>query len=63
MSEDRFPVEFIGGSQDGALVEMAAAPDYYDVVKGELREIYERQNNAPPFVYVQTGYARKETWK
>jgi hypothetical protein len=32
-------------------------------VVGGFRENYERQNNEPPFVYVQIGYAKKETWK
>jgi len=30
---------------------------------GVMMEIYERQNNQPPFVYIQIGYAKKETWK
>jgi hypothetical protein len=64
MSDITFPIEFIGGSRDGEIIEATAAPDYLEVtVDGGLREIYERQNNEPPFVYVQTGYAKKETWK
>jgi hypothetical protein len=64
MSDITFPIEFIGGSRDGEIIEATAAPDYLEViVDGALTEIYERQNNEPPFVYVQTGYAKKETWK
>jgi hypothetical protein len=64
MSEDKFPIEFIGGSRDGDVIEATAAPDYFEVVAGErTKEIYERQNNEPPFVYVQIGYAENETWK
>jgi len=28
-----------------------------------VKEIYERQNEQPPFVYVQIGYAENEKWK
>ena len=64
MSESTFPIEFIGGSRDGEVIEATAAPDHYVVpVDGGLKEIYERQNNEPPFVYVQIGYAKNETWK
>jgi hypothetical protein len=63
MPESTFPIEFIGGSRDGEVVEVTAAPDYYEVpVNGRLAEVYERQNNEPPFVYVQIGYAEKEQW-
>lgn len=64
MSEITFPIEFIGGSRDGEIIEATAAPDHYEVlVDGGLKEIYERQNSEPPFVYVQIGYAKNETWK
>ena len=64
MSDITFPIEFIGGSRDGETVQATAAPDYFEVqVDGGLKEIYERQNNEPAFVYVQIGYARNETWK
>lgn len=64
MSECTFPIEFIGGSRDGEMIEATAAPDYYEIpAGGAFKEIYERQNSAPPFVYVQIGYARNETWK
>lgn len=64
MSDIKFPIEFIGGSKDGETVEATAAPDYVEVpVDGGFKEIYERQNNEPPFVYVQIGYAQNETWK
>ena len=59
----KFPIEFIGGSQDGAVAEATAAPDHLQIVVGDVKEIYERQNNQPPFVYVQIGYAENETWK
>ena len=64
MSETKFPIEFIGGSRDGEIIEATAAPDYYEIAAGRgMKEIYERQNDQPPFVYVQIGYARNETWK
>jgi hypothetical protein len=64
MSENTFPIEFIGGSRDGEVIEATAAPDHYEVlVDGGFKEIYERQTSEPPFVYVQIGYARNETWK
>jgi hypothetical protein len=64
MSEPTLPIEFIGGSRDGEIIEATAAPDHHEApVDGGLKEIYERQNNAPPFVYVQIGYAKNETWK
>ena len=63
MSISKFPIEFIGGSQDGEVAEATAAPDYVEVNAGEMKEIYARQNEEPPFVYVQIGYAGNETWK
>ncbi|HEY3900522.1 MAG TPA: hypothetical protein VGM54_18085 [Chthoniobacter sp.] len=64
MSNDKFPIEFIGGSKDGDVIDATSAPDYYEVIAGEsTKEIYERQNDAPPFIYVQIGYAKNETWK
>ena len=62
MSET-FPIEFIGGSRDGEMIEASAAPEYLEVIAGGVREIYERQNSQPPFVYVQVGFAGNETWK
>ena len=63
MTENTFPIEFIGGSRDGEVIEATAAPDYYEVIVGEaVKEIYERQTSEPPFVYVQMGYAGNETW-
>lgn len=59
-----FPIEFIGGSRDGATIDADNAPDHVAVTLNDgVKEIYERQNNEPPFVYVQTGYAGNETWK
>ena len=64
MSDITFPIEFIGGSRDGEIIEATAAPDHFEVlVDGGFKEIYERQNSEPPFVYVQLGYAENETWK
>jgi hypothetical protein len=64
MSESTFPIEFIGGSRDGEVGEATSAPEHYEVlIGGGLKEIYERQNDEPPFVYVQIGYAKNETWK
>lgn len=64
MSELTFPIEFIGGSKDGEILDASAAPDHVEVpLDGSLREIYERQNDQPPFIYVQIGYAENETWK
>ena len=64
MPEPTFSIEFIGGSQDGEVIAANAAPDHIEVsVDGRMKEIYERQNDAPPFVYVQVGYAENETWK
>ena len=63
MIEGTFPIEFIGGSRDGEVIEATAAPDYYEVAVGDaVKEIYERQTSGPPFVYVQIGYAGNETW-
>jgi hypothetical protein len=64
MYDSAFPIEFIGGSRDGEIIEATAAPDFLEVSTGDnVREIYERRTNEPPFVYVQIGYAGNETWK
>jgi len=64
MTKAPFPIEFIGGSRDGEVVEATIAPPFYEVrIGADVMEIYERQNNEPPFVYVQIGYAGNETWK
>lgn len=64
MSETTFPIEFIDGSKDGEIINATAAPEHIEVpVDGPLNEIYERQNDQPPFIYVQIGYAENETWK
>ena len=63
MSE-KFPIEFVGGSQDGVIVEATAAPEFCEVsVSAGIKEIYKRENDEPPFIYVQVGYAGNETWK
>ena len=64
MFGETFIVEFVGGSRDGGAVESNSAPDYFEVgVGNDMTEIYERQNDEPPFFYVQIGYAEKEKWK
>ena len=64
MNDSTFTIEFIGGSQDGLLIETTTLPDHAEIkVSDQVREIYERQSNEPPFVYVQVGYAGNETWK
>ena len=64
MTQNAFPIEFIGGSRDGEVVAADSAPEHYEVsVTGEVVEVYERQNDQPPFVYLQIGYAGNETWK
>jgi len=57
-------MEFIGGSKDGEMMNAKAAPDYYEIhVNSQFTEVYERQNNEPPFIYVQMGYAKSESWR
>ncbi len=64
MNDATFPIEFLGGSQDGTLVEGHSAPEYCDLtVYGGVREIYERRTDEPPYIYVQVGYAGGETGK
>jgi hypothetical protein len=64
MNESTFPIEFIGGSRDGERIEATLAPEYCHVtVCDGMKELYERQNDKPPFVYVQIGYVGTETWK
>ena len=64
MKDTTFPIEFIGGSWDGEVVQATAAPEHYEVsLDGGLKEIYERQNSEPPFIYVQISYAGNETRK
>jgi len=63
MSEETFPIEFIGGSRDGEIILASNAPEHLEVKAGSgWSEVYERQNEQPPFVYVQIGYASKEQW-
>ena len=63
MTDSKFPIEFIGGSRDGEVMEATNAPEYVEVIAEGATEIYERQNCEPPFVYVQVGYSGNETWK
>ena len=64
MTDSTFPIEFIGGSVNGEVIEVTIAPQFHEVTVSEgVKEIYERQNNEPPFIYVQIGYAGNETWK
>lgn len=62
--KETFPIEFIGGSADGARIEGDKAPEVFLVKAANgVTEIYEKQNDEPPFVYLQVGYAGNETWK
>ena len=63
MLQASFPVEFLGGSADGAMIEATTAPDYCELRAGEVREIYQRQNEEPPFIYLQIGYVEDEDWQ
>ena len=64
MYDTAFPIEFRGGSRDGKIIKAMAAPDFIEVITGKnVKEIYERQNSEPPFLYVQIGYAGNETSK
>ena len=64
MTESPIPIQFIGGSINGEVIEVTIAPPFYEVrVDADVMEIYERQNGEPPFIYVQIGYAGTETWK
>jgi|GEM_PF-909519 len=64
MTESTFPIEFIDGSRDGEIINATAAPEHIEVpVNTAMNEVYERQSHQPPFVYVQIGYAKRETWK
>jgi hypothetical protein len=59
-----FTVEFIGGSRDGDVIQAKGAPDFLKFNSGNRWiEVYERQNEAPPIIYVQIGYAEEEQWK
>jgi hypothetical protein len=63
MFESNLTMEFVGGSRDGEMIEATGAPDYFEVEFGDRWiEVYERQNDEPPFVYVQIGYAEEEQW-
>lgn len=60
---ESFPIQFIGGSRDGEVIYARDAPDFSEVRPGNgWIEVYERQNEEPPFVYVQIGYVREEQW-
>ena len=64
MTEALFSIEFIGGSMNGEVMDATVAPPFYEVKVGaDVMEIYERQNDEPPFVYRQIGFAGNETWK
>jgi hypothetical protein len=63
MFDPAFPVEFIGGSLDGAEITAKHAPETFKVhLESGFDELYERQNDEPTFVYLQIGYAKKESW-
>ena len=62
--KELFPVAFFGGSRDGAVIDADNAPDHVAVtLNNGFMEVYERQNQEPPFIYVQVGYAGNETSK
>ncbi|HEX4084518.1 MAG TPA: hypothetical protein VHY22_06405 [Chthoniobacteraceae bacterium] len=64
MFDEKFLLEFFGGSQDGALIEAKNAPICLELaVNSSIVEIYERQTRRPPFIYVQAGYAPRESWR
>ena len=64
MIEGTFFMRFIGGSRDGLIIESTAAPEHYEVpLRGDMVEIYQRQNEEAPFVYLQIGFAGNESWK
>jgi len=64
MFGDTIPMEFIGGSKDGDVINAKNVPDYYEIqFNSEFTEVYERQNSEPPFIYAQIGYAKKESWR
>ena len=61
---DVFPITFFGGSQDGAVMDGCEAPDVFVFRSDQgLKEIYFRENEEPPFVYVQRGYGEDESGK
>lgn len=63
MIGDTVTVEFVGGSRDGDVILVRSASDFLKVKTGNnWSEIYERQNEEPPFVYFQIGYAEEEQW-
>lgn len=64
MTDTALRIEFIGGSINGEVIEVTVAPPSYEVAVGaERMEIYARQNEQPPFIYAQVGYAENESWK
>lgn len=64
MNEEAVIVQFVGGSRDGELIRTKDVPDFMEVESCEgWVEVYERQNQDPPFIYVQIGYTKKEQWK
>jgi hypothetical protein len=64
MFDDTIITEFEGGSRDGDVINVRNVPDYYEIqVNSGVTEIYERQNREPPFIYLQVGYAKPESWR
>ena len=48
---ETFPIEFFGGSADGALIDADNAPEVFLVnAFANVNEIYARQNEQPPFL-------------
>ena len=61
---ETFPIAFYGGSQDGTVTEGNKAPDVYLVNgAGDVKEIYTRQTDQTPFIYLQVWYAENESAK
>jgi len=64
MFDDTFATEFVGGSKDGEVIKAKVAPRHYEVkVDRDFTEVYERQNEEPPFTYLQMGYTKRESWR
>ncbi|MDR3406249.1 MAG: hypothetical protein P4L99_27445 [Chthoniobacter sp.] len=63
MFGDTVTAELVGGSRDGGVFMVKDAPEFLKwKLENGWAEIYERQNEEPPFVYVQIGYAEEEQW-
>lgn len=63
MKNGTYTIEFIDGSQDGRVLNVIEVPDHFGVVIDGLKEVYQRQTEEEPFVYVQIGYIREGVWQ